>query len=135
MICPRQTSARYCGGRCVISRALPLLLLSAVVAAAVPTPLDPLKVAPHIYELEFENERVRVLKQTIRHGETSPVHAHPDRVMVYLQSCAWLEDDGQGGEHMRLYKIGEAVWAPAETHGGAALDVAQECLVLEVELL
>ncbi len=118
----------------MISRALPLLLLSAVVAAAVPTPLDPLKVAPHIYELEFENERVRVLKQTIRHGETSPVHAHPDRVMVYLQSCAWLEDDGQGGERMRLHKIGEAVWAPAETHGGAAMDVAQECLVLEIEL-
>lgn len=128
-------SARSCGGHCVISRALPLLLLAAVVAAAVPAPLDPLKVAPHIYELEFENERVRVLKQRIRNGETQPVHAHPDRVMVYLQSCAWLEDDGQGGERMQLYKIGEAVWAPAETHGGAAIDVAQECLVLEVELL
>ncbi len=128
-------SARSFGEPCVISRALPLLLLAAVVAAAVPAPLDPLKVAPHIYELEFENERVRVLKQRIRNGETPPVHAHPDRVMVYLQSCAWLEDDGQGGERMQLYKIGEAVWAPAETHGGAAIDVAQECLVLEVELL
>ena len=39
------------------------------------------------------------------------------------------------GERMRLYKIGEAVWAPAETHGGAAIDVAQECLVMEIELL
>ena len=118
----------------MISRAIPLLLLAAVVAAAVPAPLDPLKVAPHIYELQFENEQVRVLKQTIRNGETSPVHAHPDRVMVYLQSCAWLEDDGNGGEQMQLFKIGEAVWAPAETHGGTTTDVAQECLVLEIEL-
>ena len=114
---------------------LPMLLLAAVVAAAVPKPLDPIRVAPHMYELAFENEKVRVLLQTIRNGETQPVHAHPDRVMVYLQSCAWLEDDGVGGERMQLYKIGEPVWAAAETHGGTAIDIAQECKVLEIELL
>jgi len=114
---------------------LPMLLLAAVVAAAVPKPLDPIRVAPHMYELAFENEKVRVLLQTIRNGETQPVHAHPDRVMVYLQSCAWLEDDGVGGERMQLYKIGEPVWAPAETHGGTAIDIAQECKILEIELL
>jgi len=119
----------------VISRALPLLLLAAVVSAAVPKPLDPVRVAPHIYEVVFENEQVRVLRQTIRNGETSPLHAHPDRVLVYLQSCAWLEDDGNGGERMQLFKIGEAVWAPAETHGGDTSNVAQECLVLQIELL
>ncbi len=114
---------------------LPTLLLAAVVGAAVPRPLDPLMVAPHIYELAFENEKVRVLKQIVRHGETQPVHAHPDRVMVYLQSCAWLENDGAGGERMQLFKIGETVWAPAETHGGTAIDVAQECRILLIELL
>ena len=85
---------------------VPLLLLAAVVGAAVPKPLDPLMVAPHIYALDFENEKVRVIRQTVRNGETLPLHAHPDRVMVYLQSCAWLEDDGAGGEHMQLFKIG-----------------------------
>jgi len=114
---------------------VPLLLLAAVVGAAVPKPLDPLMVAPHIYALDFENEKVRVIRQTVRNGETLPVHAHPDRVMVYLQSCAWLEDDGAGGERMRLFKIGEAVWAPAETHGGTTANVAQECKILEIELL
>ena len=114
---------------------VPLLLLAAIVGAAVPRPLDPLKVAPHIYSLDFENDKVRVLRQTVRNGETLPVHAHPDRVMVYLQSCAWLEDDGNGGEKMQLFKIGEAVWAPAETHGGTTADVVQECKILEIELL
>ncbi len=114
---------------------LPMLLLAAVVGAAVPKPLDPIQVAPHIYELAFENERVRVLRQKVRVGETQLVHAHPDRVMVYLQSCAWLEDDGAGGEQMKLFKLGEAVWAPAETHGGRSVDVAQECNILEIELL
>lgn len=114
---------------------LPLLLLAAVVGAAVPKPLDPVRVAPHMYELVFENEKVRVLQQTVRNGETAPLHGHPDRVMVYLQSCAWLEDDGQGGQKMQLFKIGEAVWAAAETHGGTTTDVVQECKILEVELL
>ncbi len=115
---------------------VPLLLLAAVVgAAAVPKPLDPLRAAPHIYELEFENEQVRVIRQIIRNGETPPLHAHPDRVMVYLQTCAWLEDDGEGGERMRSFKFGEAIWAPAETHGGETATVVQDCIILEVELL
>lgn len=114
---------------------LPTLLLAAVVAAAVPRPLDPLQVAPHIYELDFENEKVRVLRQTVRNGEIQAAHAHPDRVIVYLQSCAWLENDGAGGERMQLFKIGEVVWAPAETHGGTTVNVAQECKILEIEIL
>ena len=114
---------------------LPTLLLTAVVGAAVPKPLDPLQVAPHIYELAFENEKVRMLRQTVRVGETQLVHEHPDRVIVYLQSCAWLEDDGAGGERMQSFKIGEAVWAPAETHGGRSINVVQECQILEIELL
>jgi hypothetical protein len=114
---------------------VPLILLAAVVGAAVPMPLDPIKVAPHIYELEFENERVRVIKQTIRNGETQPLHAHPDRLLVYLQTCAWIEDDGQGGQQMQEFKYGEVAWASAETHGGGNPAVVQECKVLEIEVL
>lgn len=114
---------------------IPLLLLAAVVAAAVPASLDPIKVAPHIYQLEFENERVRVIKQTIRNGETQPLHAHPERLLVYLQTCAWMEDDGEGGKRMQSFKYGEVAWAEAETHGGKTAAVVQECKVLEIEIL
>jgi hypothetical protein len=113
---------------------VPLLLLAAVVGAAVPTPLDPVRVAPHIYELEFENEQVRVIRQTIRFGETQPLHAHPDRLLVYLQTCAWLEDDGNGGERMQEFKYGAVAWAEAETHGGNTANVVQECKIVEIEL-
>jgi hypothetical protein len=113
---------------------VPLILLAAVVGAAVPLPLDPVRVAPHIYELEFENEQVRVIRQTIRNGETQPLHAHPDRVLVYLQTCAWLEDDGQGGERMQEFKYGDVVWADAETHGGETATVVQECKIVQLEL-
>lgn len=115
--------------------AVPLLLLAAVVAAAVPTPLDPVRVAPHIFELEFENEHVRVIKQTLRSGETQPLHAHPERLLVYLQTCAWLEDDGEGGKRMQQFDYGQVAWANAETHGGEMQKVVQECKILEIELL
>ena len=103
--------------------------------AAVPYVVDPVQVAPHIYEVAIDNDRVRVLKRTIRNGEISPLVAQPDRVVVYLNPCSWMEDDGQGGERMQSYKWGEPTWAPAESHGGISLPVIQECRVLEVELL
>jgi hypothetical protein len=114
---------------------VPLLLLAAVVGATVPVPLDPVKVAPHIYELQFENEHMRVLRQTLRRGETQPLHAHPDRLLVYLQTCAWMEDDGQGGKRMQEFKYGDVAWATAETHGGTNAEVIQECKILEIETL
>ena len=111
------------------------MLLAAVVATAVPAPLDPIRVAPHIYQLKFENERVRVIEQTVRNGETQPLHAHPDRLLVYLQTCAWVEEDGQGGKRMQSFKYGEVVWVNAETHGGGNASVVQECKILEIEML
>jgi len=104
-------------------------------AFAAPYMLDPLRVAPHIYELEFENERVRVLRRTIRSGETPPVMSQSDRVIIYLNPCAWLEEDGEGEERMQSFKFGTPVWTAEGTHGGQAFDVIQQCNVLEVELL
>jgi len=109
--------------------ALPLLL------AAVPAALDPVRVAPHIYDVAFENERVRVLKKIIRNGETPPLHAHPDSVVVYLNPCAWMEEDEKGERRMQSFKFGEPTWAPAGTHGGKTSNVVQECHVVVVELL
>jgi hypothetical protein len=115
---------------------LALLLIFAFVAgiAATPAALDPVRVAPHIYELAFENEKVRVLKKTIRSGETPLLHAHPDRVIIYLNPCAWMEDDADGSRHMESFKFGTPVWAAAETHGGVTANVVQQCSVIEVEL-
>ncbi len=85
-----------------------LLLLMPLVAtgvAAVPSALDPLSVAPHMHELAFENDRVRVLKTTIRSGETPPLHSHPDRVIVYLNPCAWLEEDHHGNTQDAVVQV------------------------------
>ena len=94
---------------------------------------DPALVAPHIYETTLENERVRVLKATTRNGETPPLHSHPDRVIVYLTSCAWMvETDGR--TEMESYDAGDVVWAERVTHGGETSNVVHDCLSLQVEL-
>lgn len=115
---------------------LALLLSFAFVAgmAATPAALDPVNVAPHIYELAFENEKVRVLRKTIRPGETPLLHAHPDRVIIYLNPCAWMQKDADGSEHMESFKFGTPTWAPAESHGGITANVVQQCAIIEVEL-
>ena len=112
---------------CITAVALTTITVSAS------SPLDPLRAAPHIYELAFENERVRVLRRTIRNGETPPLVAQPDRVVVYLNPCAWLIEDQQG-KRMESFKFGTPTWAPAGSHGGETANVIQECRVLEIEL-
>jgi quercetin dioxygenase-like cupin family protein len=105
----------------------------ATVSAQSPA-LDPVRVAPHIYELVLDNERIRVLKVTERNGETSPLHAHPDRVVVFLSPCAWLETAADGQQSMQSYRLGDVIWADRITHGGETSRVVQECSLLEIEL-
>jgi quercetin dioxygenase-like cupin family protein len=49
------------------------------------TALDPLKVDPKHYKLEFENDQVRVFRVKIGPHESTPMHEHQlHRIMVYL---------------------------------------------------
>ena len=112
-----------------------LLIIGYAAGMAATSPLDPVRAAPHIYEVAFENEKVRVLKRTIRNGETPPLVSQPDRVVVYLNPCAWMVEEQDGGKRMESFKFGTPVWAPAETHGGDTANVIQQCSVIEIELL
>lgn len=105
------------------------------IAAAQHSALDPVRVAPHIYETVLENERVRVLKVTERNGETAPLHSHPATVIVHLSPCAWMEQAADGTQRMQSFRLGDAVWRQRITHGGETSQVVQECSRLEIELL
>ena len=45
---------------------------------------DPLEVDPQHYTVEFENERVRVIRIRYAPGEKSVMHWHPASVSVFL---------------------------------------------------
>ena len=97
--------------------------------------LDPIRVAPHIYENIFENEQLRVLKVTERNGETAPLHEHPETLIVYLSSCAWMEKNRDGSPQMFSFRLGEVIWRPSTTHGGNTSKVIQDCSRLEIEVI
>ncbi|MEQ8208127.1 MAG: hypothetical protein RIA65_18280 [Woeseia sp.] len=96
--------------------------------------LDPAKVAPHIYRVKLENSQIRVLDTTVRNGELPPLHQHPDRLTVFLNSCAWLETTGSGERRMQSFTTGDVIWEAGMMHGGEAANVVHDCQLLEIEL-
>jgi len=109
-------------------------LLGYGIAVAQFNALDPVRVAPHIYENVLENDWVRILKVTERNAETLPLHSHPETVIVHLSPCAWLEDAADGSQIMQSFRLGDAVWRNRITHGGKTSQVVQECSRLVIEL-
>jgi hypothetical protein len=109
-------------------------ILSVAVATAQSPALDPVRVAPHIFESVLENGQVRVLKVTERNGETAPLHSHPARVVVHLSPCAWMQDAADGSRQMQSFRLGDVRWLNRATHGGETSAVVQECSMLEIEL-
>jgi hypothetical protein len=103
-------------------------------SAAQNTALDPARVAPHIFEQVFENDRVRVLRVNERHGETAPLHSLRDRVVMHVNPCAWVEVQDDGSEKMYSYRPGDVYWRDATTRGGKTSNVIQQCHSLFVEL-
>ncbi|MEQ9563806.1 MAG: hypothetical protein RLN69_14905 [Woeseiaceae bacterium] len=113
---------------------LPLSAGAAAFAARISPALDPALVAPHIFEVAIDNEKIRVLEVIDRNGETQPLHAHPDRLVIYMAPCAWIVTDEKGERSMESHKFGDMVWQEAVTHGGQTSTVVQECRTIEIEI-
>lgn len=110
---------------------LPLFFAS---GAAPQAYIDPVAVAPEIYSVKLENDYVRTILTTARPGEFTPLHSHPGRVAVFLNDCTDRRIDGKGETIERKFAAGDAVWAPAETHGDFKYTFAGECRIIEVEV-
>ena len=54
--------------------------------ARIPQPItdDPVKVDPKHYKVEFENDRVRVVRIKYGADEKSVMHSHPESIAVFL---------------------------------------------------
>ncbi len=47
---------------------------------------DPTVVAPHVYKVVEENDRVRVLEYRAGPGESTEMHSHPDHVAITISA-------------------------------------------------
>jgi beta-alanine degradation protein BauB len=76
---------------------------------------DPIKVAPDMYTLVFENPRVRVMQVVFKPGQSIKKHSHPDHY-VYVLSGGQLEISKDEGKNVADLTTGQVIWIPAETH-------------------
>ena len=77
---------------------------------------DAAKVAPHAYNVVFENDRSRVLEVSMKPGEKTAMHSHPDHV-VYLLGDGKVRFTSPSGETAELeLPAGAVMWREAEEH-------------------
>jgi quercetin dioxygenase-like cupin family protein len=95
--------------------AFPLLLLSSVAALA----QDPVKVDAEHYKVVLDNPSVRVLRIDYAAGGKSPMHQHPDSIVVPL-AASKVRMTLPGGKSQDLDLPTEsAMYIPAGTHSPA----------------
>jgi hypothetical protein len=83
----------------------------------VDTKLDPLKVDPQVYKLEFENSQVRVVRVHMPAHVQVPLHEHVlNRVVVYLTDQKTRMTTPDGKIDTVQHKAGEASWGGPTTH-------------------
>ncbi len=77
---------------------------------------DATKADPKHYKVEFENDKIRVLRITYGPGEKSVMHEHPDAFAVFLtdEQGKFTLPDGKTIETAQ--KAGTTMWTPAGKH-------------------
>lgn len=97
--------------------------------------LDPVKVDPKHYKVEFENDQVRVLRVHIGGKETAPLHEHVlNRVVTYLTDQDFRVTTADGAAEQVKHKAGDVSWGGPAKHKEENLsDRPFEVLVVEVK--
>jgi len=97
--------------------------------------LDPVKVDPKDYKVEFENGQVRVLRVRIGAHQKVPLHEHTlNRVVCYLTDQNGSMTTPDGKTETAQHKAGEASWGgPTKHREENLLDGPFEAVVVELK--
>jgi quercetin dioxygenase-like cupin family protein len=92
---------------------------------------DSVKVAPDVYKVVFENEKVRVLEVEMEEGSGTEMHSHPD-TLIYILSGGKVTFTDPSGEVVDLETSdGETVWMEATEHATQHVSGAVRALLIE----
>jgi quercetin dioxygenase-like cupin family protein len=95
-----------------------LIICMSIPVAATVKAQDPVKVDPAHYKVILDNKQVRVLDIRIKSGEKTPMHSHPNHVIVSLTGGTVKFTLANGKTETATMQAGQAVWHNAETHMG-----------------
>ncbi|HBR13980.1 MAG TPA: cytoplasmic protein [Candidatus Omnitrophica bacterium] len=93
-----------------------MLMIGAAFMARISFAADPLEVAPDMYKLIYENDRVRVMQVTFQVGGKIAEHSHPDHFLHVLEGGNLQITKADGTVTDAELKVGDVIWINAETH-------------------
>jgi beta-alanine degradation protein BauB len=98
-----------------------------------PITLDPVKLDPKYHTVDFENDRVRILRTVLEPHIKSPMHEHPAYVVVYVTELhtTMALSDGRLVDNVR--RKGEVAWRDAMKHSTENIG-NQTAMEIQVEL-
>ena len=95
---------------------------------------DPAQVDPRHYKVEFENDRVRVLRITFGPHEKSVMHSHPDLIGILLSDHHSLHRFPDGRTEEMKGKTGDIQYLKACEHDPSNLsDKPLESIAVELK--
>jgi quercetin dioxygenase-like cupin family protein len=96
---------------------------------------DAVKVAPNHYKVEFENEKIRVIRITYAPGEESALHDHKNGVVVNLTNFSVQFTAADGTKRpVEPATAGSFQWSPADSHAAKNVGNAPaEALYIELK--
>ena len=96
---------------------------------------DATVVAPNHYKVEFENDKVRVIRITYGPGEEAAMHEHPDAVLVNLSNFTVQFTLADGAmPPAEPATAGSVAWAAAAMHSAKNVGSGRaEALLIEIK--
>lgn len=116
--------------RLVTAGVVCVALLMLTLAAGTARAQDPVKVAPKLYKVIFEDEHVRVLEVKGKAGEKAPMHSHPSLVVYAMSGGKVKHTTPDGKTTENEMKAGTAMWVNAETHSSELLGPGELHVIL-----
>ena len=95
---------------------------------------DPTVVDSKHYSVDFENDRVRVIRIKYGPGESSVMHGHPNSVAVFLDGLDGQFESPDGSTQEVTAEAGQAMYMPAGQHRPTNMgDEAFELVQIELK--
>lgn len=108
----------------------------AITMATVPMPnprADPVKADSRHYTVEFENDKVRVVRIEYRTKEKSVMHSHPESISVFLNDCKAKFTYPDGTSENIEAKAGQVLHMEAFEHDPENLGGPFELIQIELK--
>ncbi len=94
---------------------------------------DPVKVDAKHFTVVVDNDQVRVLRFKAGPHEKSPMHEHPNAVIISLTGGTSTFTAPDGKTSQTTNKAGDVIWRPAEKHASESGDKATEAILIELK--